>query len=127
MRWNGTAWRLRAYLGQSAPGFSTVDHTTDLAPHTVYAVRVKKGIRTATALDIDLNGTTVTGTYANNFVYNSGTYLQLGNDTWTFSPGGLRVVIDDFRIWLNPATDVKRIIDENSCYRHVGRRGSRRR
>lgn len=117
MRWNGTAWRLRAYLGQSAPGFSTVDHTTDLAPHTVYAVRVKKGIRTATALDIDLNGTTVTGTYANNFVYNSGTYLQLGNDTWTFSPGGLRVVIDDFRIWLNPATDVKRIIDENSCYR----------
>lgn len=99
MRWNGTAWRLRLYIGQSTPGTDTLDHTTDLEANTVYDVRMQRGTGTGD-FGLNVNGVTVTGNYTSGtFVYNSGTYLIMGSDSYDWSPAGLRVVIDDFRVW----------------------------
>lgn len=99
MRWNGTNWRFRLYVGNSSGTAATLDHTTNLTARATYVVRIKHHPG-ANDFSLDVNGTSVNGNYgANTFVYNSDTHLIFGTTGFDFSPNGLRVAIDDFRIW----------------------------
>lgn len=99
LRWNGTNWRMRLYVGHSGGARATLDHTTNLSARTPYAVRIKHHPG-ANDFSLDVNGVVVNGNYGTEtFVYNSANYINFGMSTFDFSPNGLRVLIDDFRIW----------------------------